>query len=322
MARIQSKRLKPLSLPKFNDQFPTDEHCAQFLFEKRWPDGWKCPRCGHDKAYRLARRGLYQCASCDRQSSVTAGTVLHGTRTSLRLWFLAMFLMVTDKRGISSVALGKFLDISQSKAWTMLHKLRSAMALREGCYQLNGLVDLSECFFGAPKEGGGRGCEADKAKMLVGLSLSGDGSPKHLRMLVLPGLDRIQIEKAIRAMVAPGSVVRTDGLRTFRSLPGMGFTHQCEPANEKPNSSPQWLQIAISNARALIAGTYHGVSRKHLPAYTAEYSYRYCRRNRPDLIFARMVTAAAVSRIRTYAEIIDKAPQERSKLTSACFWPS
>jgi hypothetical protein len=94
---------RPGSLPEFEAQFPDDATCARWLFEKRWPQGFRCPGCGHDKGWELDRGTLLvECARCHRQTSVTAGTVLHRSHLSLKLWFLAAWLVATHKNGISA----------------------------------------------------------------------------------------------------------------------------------------------------------------------------------------------------------------------------
>lgn len=318
MIQSSRERFRPMTIFEFQARFPNEEACAQFLFEQRWPHGWKCPGCGNKKGYRLTRRKLYECAACGHQASVTAGTVLHGTRTPLGLWFLAIFLMVIDKRGISSVGLAKYLGVRQKKAWTMLHKLRGAMDEREGRYRLDGVVELSEYFFGAPKEGGGRGCDPGKAKVLAGLSLDKHGNPKFIRMSVLHQFDQAHLAPAIKAMVATGSTIRTDGLRVFLSLPAMGYTQKRAVTKDSPQSAKSAkLRMIVSNAMALIAGTHHGVSSKHLGMYLAEYDYRFNRRQRMDLIVDRMVAAVASSRIRTYADIIGKVAKSSANTDAA-----
>ena len=210
----------------FQRRFSTEEDCSEFLFARRWPDGWKCPRCGAAKCYPIRKRGLYECAACGHQVSVTAGTVLHGTRTPLLLWFMAIFFVTTDKRGISSVGLGKQLGVSQKRAWTILHKLRKAMSVRNGLYKLDGVVELDENFFGAPKEGGCRGRGTAKKKVLVGLSLTNEGKPLHLSLQVVPRIDRAHLEPAVAEMVAVGATVRTDGLRSYLMLHDKGYQHE------------------------------------------------------------------------------------------------
>lgn len=304
MARNHSARFKPLTILEFQKHFATEDDCARFLFEKRWPDGWVCPRCGEKKAYPISKRRLYECSACGHQASVTAGTVLHKTRTPLRFWFIAMFLLVTDKRGISSVTLSKHLGITQKKAWYMLQKLRRAMTKREERYKLKGLVELDESFFGAPKEGGNRGRDTSKIKVLVGLSLDDAGRPIYLRMRALPKLDRAHLEPAIQTMVASGATIRTDGLRGYLSLPARGYSHERVIMKESSvNDNLKWLQVAVSNAKALIGGTYHGLGAKHFQAYLDEYDYRFNRRLRLDLIFDRIATAVATCEIWTYADI-------------------
>ena len=307
MAGNRRNKFKPPSLLDLQDRFSSEKDCAEFLFNRRWPDGFKCPRCGTEKCYPIKRRGLYECAACRYQVSVTAGTVLHGTRTPLRLWFTAIFLMTTDKRGISSVWLGKQLGVSQKRAWVMLHKLRKAMAVRNGRYKLDGVVELDESFFGAPKEGGCRGRGMAKQKVLVGLSLTKDGKPLHLRLQVLPSLDRAHLEPAIEDMVVPGATVKTNGLRSYLTLGDKGYRHERIIATRpNPSEESRWLQVIVSNVKALLGGTHHGLGRadgKHLQAYLHECSYRFDRRHRPDTIFDRCVSAAAACPIWTYRDI-------------------
>ena len=307
MPSNHKNRFKPPSILEFQRRFATEEDCARFLFAKRWPKGWACPRCGTAKCYPIEGRGLYECAGCRYQVSVTAGTVLHKTRTPLRLWFLAIFFVTTDKRGISSVGLGKHLGISQKKAWCMLHKLRKAMAVRNGLYKLGGVVELDESFFGAPKEGGCRGRGTAKKKVLVGLSLTNDGKPLHLRLQVMPRIDRAHLEPAIEDMVAPGATIKTGGLRSYLMLGGKGYQHKRTVASESNILEElRWLHVAVSNAKALIGGTHHGLGRvdgKHLQAYLHEYAYRFNRRYRPDTIFDRCVVAVAACPVWTYRDI-------------------
>ena len=232
---------------------------------------------------------------------------MHGTRTPLRLWFTAIFLLTTDKRGISSVGLGRQLGVSQKRAWSMLHKLRKAMAVRNGLYKLDGVVELDESFFGPPKEGGCRGRGMARQKVLVGLSLTKEGKPLHLRLQVLPGPDRAHLEPAIENMVSPGALVKTNGLRSYLTLGDKGYRHErIFAARSVTSEESRWLHVVISNVKALIGGTHHGLGRadgKHLQAYLHECAYRFDRRYRPDTIFDRCVVAVTACPIWTYRDI-------------------
>ena len=100
----------PKTLIDFMEMFKTEEDCRQALFEHRWPAGFRCPRCGCEQAYSLKTRPLYECISCGHQASVTAGTLLEGTRTDLRKWFLAIYLLASTKKPLSSAELGRQLS--------------------------------------------------------------------------------------------------------------------------------------------------------------------------------------------------------------------
>lgn len=307
MPSSRTKRSNPMTLLEFSSRFSTDEACAQYLFKRRWPNGWQCPKCGRSKAYYVAARGLWECASCGRQTSVTAGTVLHGTRTPLRLWFLAMFLMVSDKRGISSVALAQRIGITQTTAWSDLQKLRRSMEERERKYLLKGQVALSECVFGDPKEGGRRTRNTLTTPVLAALSQTAAGGPAFLRATVLNRLDRDSVRAAVEETISKGAIVLTDRLQSYFSLTTWGYEHERIPAKERETAAIRaWSRTIISNARAFIAGTYHGVSEKHLPRYLCEYEYRFNRRFRLNRIFDGIVTAAAQCKPWTYADIIEK----------------
>src|SRR5690242_10668688 len=134
---------RPGSLPEFEAQFPDDQTCARWLFGKRWPDGFRCPGCGHAKGWELGRGTLLVgCARCHRQTSVTAGTVLHRSHLPLKLWFLAAWLVATHRNGMSARQLGLQLGLGSYKtAWLLLRKLRRAMVDPER-EPLAGLVEV------------------------------------------------------------------------------------------------------------------------------------------------------------------------------------
>ena len=143
----------PKTLREFQTKFASEEACQKYLAECRWPDGFVCGRCGQRRAYALAKQRRWQCASCRHQVSLTAGTVLHNTKTSLTLWFWAAYLMTTDKRGISALLLQRQFGMTRYEtAWMMLHKFRRAMVniARE---PLRGEVEIDDTWVGGPQAG-------------------------------------------------------------------------------------------------------------------------------------------------------------------------
>lgn len=117
----------PSTALEFDERFGSEEACQAYLTSQRWPDGFRCPACGHGKAWSLARRRLLQCRGCSRQVSLTAGTIFHGSRKPLRMWFKAIFLMTSQRTGTSARNLMRQLGLhSYQTAWTWMHKLRRA----------------------------------------------------------------------------------------------------------------------------------------------------------------------------------------------------
>jgi ribosomal protein L37AE/L43A len=120
------------SIVEVQERFGDEEACRRYLYASRWPDGFSCPRCGAGAAGEQSTRRLWECRACHHQTSVTAGTVMHATRTPLQLWFWAAYLVATHHPGISAVQLQRQLGIARYEpAWLMLHKLRRAMVAPE-----------------------------------------------------------------------------------------------------------------------------------------------------------------------------------------------
>ena len=178
----------PKTLRQFQTDFATEEACQQYLAACRWPDGFTCPRCGHERAYELANQRRHQCAKCRHQVSLTSGTVLHRTKIPLTHWFWAAYLMATDKRGVSALLLQRQLGLScYETAWMMLHKLRRAMvnAARE---PLRGEVEVDDTWVGGEQAGlrGSRQLKDRRAALvLVAVEKRGNTSGRA-RMNVIP----------------------------------------------------------------------------------------------------------------------------------------
>lgn len=287
-----------LTLDEFHDKFGTDEACREYMYAKRWPYGFVCPKCGViDKPYNIVSRNLYQCKHCNHQTSVTAGTIMDKSQTPLHKWFLAIYLMSADKRGCSALRLKRELRVAYDTAWTMTHKIRNAMKERDGDYQLCGFIELDEGFFGSPSKGEGkRGRGTDKAPVVVGLSLDEKGKPKFIKAQVLEAVDGYSVVRFAKDTVAEGSTISSDGLAAYNKLSENGFEHQ--PMKFDLVENPEhlrWLHVVISNIKAFLTGTYHGVPKKHLQAFMDEFCYRFNRRFWPDQLFARTVCACATA---------------------------
>jgi len=295
-----------INLLQFQEKFNTKEACQEHLFKLKWPNGYNCPRCGHTIAYETNTRKLtlYECANCRYQATVTVDTVMEKTRTPLNIWFWAIYLVSYDKRGISAIALAKEFNLNYKTAWLMLHKIRHAMTNRDSQYFLSGIVELDDSMFGAPTEGGKRGRGTDKTKVVVGLSLNKNGHPLYVKMEVVDDLKSQTLADVANRIIEDGSTINTDLFKSYNALKGAGFQHEPKEFNPKDNPDHlHWLHTIVSNVKAFIAGTYHGLDVKHLQAYLNEYAYRFNRRKFKGELFNRLLHCCANTPTITYSEL-------------------
>ncbi len=173
------KKYKERSLVEYQKEFSTEEACIQHLRKMRWPDGFRCPRCGHGKAWFIRTRNILDCKQCRAKISLTAGTIFHKTRTPLIKWYWLIYHMAMDKTGISISEMQRLLEINDYKtAWLMAHKVRKAMTDRDARYSLAGLVELDDSFFGPKGSKRGRGSER-KSTVLCAVSFYRDQTGKE-----------------------------------------------------------------------------------------------------------------------------------------------
>jgi len=299
----------PRSIIEFQRWFPDDEACRDYLISSRWSEGFRCPRCDEQVAVLLAKRLLWQCSACRYQVSLTAGTVLHGTRTPLHLWFWAAYLMSTGTPGISAVQLQRQLGIKRYEtAWMMLHKLRRAMVNPERT-PLTGPVEVDECFVGGLEHGlrGGRQ-RGTKALVVVAVEVRGAGSGR-LRMQVINDASADTLCRFVLDAVAPGANVHTDGWPSYRRLIKLGYEHH--PRTQRPGRIavedlddilPR-VHRAISNLKSWLQGTHKGVSAEHLQVYLDEFVFRFNRRRTPMAAFQTLLGLGSHQQSATYEEI-------------------
>lgn len=296
-----------MNLIQFQRLFATEYACQDHLFKMKWRDGYKCEKCGHDQYYETKTRKLklIECKSCRYQATVTVGTVMERTRTDLVKWFLAIFLIAYDKRGISATLLSEQIEVTYKTAWLMLHKIRKAMSERDAQYTLGGIVELDDAFFGAPTEGGKRGRGTEKTQVLVGLSLNEKGHPLYVKMEVIPDVKGTTLVKFANASIDAGSTINSDALHSYRALAKAGFQHEAKEFD--PVESPdhlQWLHTVISNVKAFIGGTFHGLAEKHFQSYLNEFCYRFNRRKFKGEGFNRLLACCASTPTITYSELV------------------
>ncbi len=299
------KPYETMNLLEFQAKFNTEEVCEQHLFNSRWPNGFVCPKCAHEEYYNLPKRKLFQCKGCGYQASVTAGTVMHKTRTPLLKWFWAIYLIVTDKRGISALALSRQLNLSQHVAWTMEHKIRQGMKARDDQYQLAGLIEIDDSFFGGPDKGGKRGRGTKKTTVIIEVATHGE-SMSYARMRKVKSVSKKELKRVVKKDVKGKQVIKTDGFKAYGVMEELGHEHHVEPVKGKEaHLVLKWVHILASNVKAFLKGTLHGkYKEKHFQRYLDEFCYRLNRRRWPGELFDRLVTACVCSAGITYSDLI------------------
>ena len=302
--KVLKKRHRDLPITKFQEIFKTEAACREHLFRKKWPKGFICPRCGHTEYYPLERNNLYQCVKCKKQTSLTAGTLLHHTHLSLTKWFWAIYLISRDKRGCSALTLKNMIQVSYPTAWLLFQKIRSAMAAKERDYILSGVVVIDDAYYGGVIKNKKRGRGGKQAKVFVSISLNKAGAPLFAKMKVVENLKSETIAQAVSEMVAKGSVLRSDSYQPLAKL--KDYVHEIVvPSKDKEQAKTvlKWAHVIISNSKSYILGTYHGLPKKHLDRYLDEFCYRLNRRFCEHLIFGKLLNACVSAPIITYAEL-------------------
>ena len=299
-----------LSEAVFRERYGSEEQCRRAMFELRWGRGWSCPRCGHGRHAALGRRELLQCNRCKHQVSLTAGTMFHATKLPLVIWFQAIYHLSQSKGGISSIELGHRLGVRQPTAWLLKQKLMQAMAIREaGKPKLAGRVEIDDAYLGGERSGGKRGRgAAGKTPFVAAVETTPERRPRRLRLTVVEGFRKAEIEKLAKASLAAGSDVVSDGLSCWPAVRKAGCHHWPMVTGSGRQAarwtSFKWVNTALANIKTALSGTHHHVSAKHAQRYLTSFAWRFNRRYQLDSLTERLAFACIHAKPHPYRTII------------------
>lgn len=288
----------PGTFQDFDHWFSTESACLEFIAKLRWPEGFVCPSCGEKVAKpSLMGRGLFLCRKCKRQTSITSGTLFHGSHKPLRTWFLAMWFVTSQKHGASALGLKRVLGLgSYDTAWSWLHKLRRAM-VRPGRDKLTGGVEVDETYVGGVgTKVRGRGA---KRKTIVAIAAEVRGrGPGRIRMAQIPDLSAPSLRRFVRDNVRQGSVLRTDAWSGYNGIEVMGYRHTVTNISDTADPAhvvmPRVHRVASLLDRWWL-GIHQGAIRpSHLDYYLDEFTFRFNRRTSKarGLLFYRLIEQA------------------------------
>lgn len=305
----------PEDLAEFEARFATEQACRDYLFQLRWADGFRCPRCGRDKAWPV-REVLWQCARCGHQTSALAGTIFQDTHKPLRLWFRAMWWVTSQKTGASALGLQRVLGLrSYRTAWTWLHKLRRAM-VRPGRDRISGRVEGDETYLGGLEEGV-RGRQTVRKALIVVAAQEDGAGVGRIRMRRVPDASAESLMPFVEEAVVPGSEVHTDGWLGYLPLQGKGYVHQITFLRGQEESGSELLprvHRVVSLLKRWLMGTHQGaVSHEHLDYYLDEFTFRFNRRRSRSRgkLFFRLVQQAAAVEPSPYKSIVGRVRVHR-----------
>jgi transposase-like protein len=257
--------------------FPDAETARKYLESRLWPDGATCPTCLKGERITQRKDGFYRCNACKLDFTVRTATIFERSHVPLHKWLYAMYLLVTARKGVSSLQLSKEIGITQKSAWFVLQRLREACGGDQT--KLSGIVEVDEVYIGGKEVNkhmkdrmyGGRGVPAKTA--IIGLRERG-GRTKA----VLPeDINTLSLEEAIRANVEPGSTIHTDefqGYRRVGKLYGHGTVNHGRGEYSRHGVTTNSVESVFAVLKRGLHGVYHHASKKHIARYVDEFTWR------------------------------------------------
>jgi len=293
-----------LNLASMAAMFADEDKAREFLEAQFWPDGPVCPHCGEHGAYKLTahktdskrpmRKGVYKCCGCRKQFTVRVGTIFEESKLPLRKWLMAIHLMTSSKKGVSSHQLRRELDVSIKTAWFLSHRIRECMQLEPMAGMLKGVVEADECYIGGkprrmnygPKAGT-RGAGTDKEPVAVLVERDGTAVCRPM-----PNAVPNDYRRLAKAFIAADATLMTDESVIYNGAAEnfSGGHHTVKhSAGEYARRVSDELIAHNNTAESFFAllkrghyGIFHQLSKQHLRRYCDEFSFRWKHRKVSD----------------------------------------
>ncbi len=284
--------------------YPDAESARLYLEARLWPNGVRCPICASGERIGARKSGYYRCNACAEDFTVRTGTVFERSHVPLHKWLYAMYLLVTARKGISSIQLSKEIGITQKSAWFVLHRLREACG--DDLTKLQGIVEIDETYIGGKEAAKHEGKKLKAGRGAVGkaavLGMRERGGKAFATPVSDVNMDTVH--RAIHARVAVGSTLHTDEATAYNGIGGLFFRHDAINHSAGEYRRGDVTTNSIESVWALLKrgvhGVYHHTSRKHLGRYVNEFAFRLndgnCKRHTLDRLDS-FVSATAGKRL-------------------------
>ncbi len=270
-----------MNLLEFQKKFSDEQACRDWLAEERWgKQSATCVHCGCKETYKYEDGRLFKCKKCKKQFTVRIGTIFEDSRIPLIKWFIAIYLFSSMKKGISSIQLSKYVEVTQKTAWFMLHRIREVM--KGGNDPFNGITEIDEAYIG--------GSDTNKHKDKKGISQKTtvigivNRDTKQVKAFKVIDNKAEHLLPRINVNVERGSTIITDTYFGYDRL-RKNYNHETikHSAEEYVRNDARTafkihtntIEGFWSHLKRGITGIYHWASEKHMQKYCNEFSFRY-----------------------------------------------
>lgn len=296
---------------EFFQKINTEKKARDFLWRMKFNgEKFGCSFCNSKKYYALkSRPEVRKCKNCHHHVRLRTGTIFESSKKDLLRWLKAIYFITQGKRGISALELQRHLKISSYQtAWAMLHKIRNSLKQRDEIYKLKGLVEVDGAFYGKDRK-------RNQEKALLAIEVKNwideKGNPKSKAGFAkaLVGPENKESTTELGRNMEKFTTVRSDGNNALRHIPGTISDYRKIPTysiykyRKALNERLSWVNRMISNTKAWILGTHHGIDKKYLQPYLSEYIFRFNRRHDLNGLFHRAVNACMLAQPKTYGAL-------------------